>query len=190
MSKNNKHITNKESAQEKTFSYGKYALVQFKKNKAAWCSAWVLCFVVFLALFASFIANDQPLYVKYRGKTFYPALSQHWLVKNIFNTNPVDSTINPETGNWEKIQFDITDWRTLQLESVVWAPVPYSPYKQDIYNNDYVSPGGVQYMKNSQGKVVESNWFFRHHLCTDALGRDVLSGLIHGTKISLLVGLL
>lgn len=186
----NEHITHQDSAKEKPFSFRKNTFIQFKKNKPAWYSAWVLCFIVFLALFASFIANDQPLYATYRGKTFYPAFSQHWLIKKLFNTQSVDSTINPETGNWEKIQFDITDWRTLPLERVLWTPIPYSPHKQDIYNNDYVSPGAIQYIKNNEGKIVESPWFFRHHLGTDALGRDVLSGLIHGSKISLLVGLL
>ncbi len=188
MKKNKKHIINTEPAEANLFSYRKYAFTQFKKNKPAWYASWLLCLIIFIALFASFIANDQPIYAKYRGKNFYPVFSQHWLIKSIFNTNAVDSTINPETGYWEKIQFDITDWRTLELEKVIWAPIPYSPHKQDIYNNDFASPRSKQYMKNAQGKIVESPWFFRHHLGTDALGRDVLSGLIHGTKVSLLVG--
>ena len=38
--------------------------------------------------------------------------------------------------------------------------------------------------------MKDSPWIFRHHLGTDGLGRDVASGLIHGTKISLIVGVI
>lgn len=170
--------------QEKDFSFKKYAWKQFKKNKPAIISFYILIVLVIVAISAHFIANDQPLYAKYRGKTFYPAFQTY------FNSTKIDSTINPETGNIEELQFDITDWKQLDLESVVWAPIPYSPEKPDRYNREYVSPSGIQYYKNPQGERVESPAIFRHHMGTDAIGRDVTSGLIHGTKISLLVGII
>lgn len=179
----------KHSENRPEFTFRAYAWKQFRKNKAALISLYVLSALIIVAFFASFIATDQPLYAKYRGKTFYPAFNQHWLFKTVFRTANTDSTQNPLTGNWEKIQFDIADWKKLDLESVVWAPVPFSPGKQDIYNRDFAAPGDEQFMmtkdgmKNAEGK-------FRHRLGTDLLGRDVLAGLIHGTKISLLVGIL
>ncbi|MCB9334847.1 MAG: ABC transporter permease [Flavobacteriales bacterium] len=175
---------NKKTQKEKDFSFRKYAWKQFKKNKPSIISFYILILLVVVALSAHFIANDQPLFAKYRGKTFYPAFQTY------FNSAKVDSTINPNTGNWEKLQFDITDWKQLELESVVWAPIPYSPEKPDRYNREYVSPSAVQYYKNPEGKRVVAPGKFRHHLGTDAIGRDVASGLIHGTKVSLLVGII
>lgn len=175
---------NKKTQKEKDFSFRKYAWKQFKKNKPSIISFYILILLVVVALSAHFIANDQPLFAKYRGKTFYPAFQTY------FNSAKVDSTINPNTGNWEKLQFDITDWKQLELESVVWATIPYSPEKPDRYNREYVSPSAVQYYKNPEGKRVVAPSKFRHHLGTDAIGRDVASGLIHGTKVSLLVGII
>ncbi len=169
---------------KKDFSFKAYAWKQFKKNKSAIFSLYILLFLIFAALTAHFIANDQPLYAKYRGNSYYPAFQTY------FNSTKTDSTINPETGNWETLQFDITDWKQLKLENVVWAPVPYSPSKPDRYNREYVAPNAVQYYKNPDGQRVQAPSKFRHHMGTDAIGRDVLSGLIHGTKISLTVGII
>jgi peptide/nickel transport system permease protein len=169
---------------EKDFSFKKYAWKQFKKSKPSIISLYILMFLVFVAISAHFIANDQPLYAKYRGNSYYPAFQTY------FNSAKVDSTINPVTGNVEKLQFDITDWKQLDLESVIWAPIPYSPEKPDRYNREYVSPTAVQYYKNPAGDRVQSPKIFRHHMGTDAIGRDVAAGLIHGTKVSLLVGII
>lgn len=171
------------------FSFKKYAWKQFKKNKAALFSFYLLCFLTFVALFASFIANDQPLYAKYRGKTFWPAFNQHWIAQEIFGVSGIDSTQNPNTGNWERLQYDITDWKKLELESVVFTLIPHSPKKTDIYNRDFVAPSDEHYVVWSDGKAEVAKGKFRHRLGTDVIGRDVLAGIIHGTKISLLVGI-
>ena len=57
------------------FSFKKYAWVQFKKNKIALISLYLLLFLVIIALFAPYIANDRPLYCEYKGNTLYPASS-------------------------------------------------------------------------------------------------------------------
>ena len=128
--------------QNKNFSFKVYAWKQFKKNKAAIFSLYILIFLILVAITAHFVANDQPLYAKYRGKTFYPAFQTY------FNSTITDSTKNPITGNWEQLQFDITDWKQLELESVIWAPIPYSPQKPDRYNREYVGPADEQFFKN------------------------------------------
>lgn len=171
------------NVKERNFSFKAYAWKQFKKNKSAIISFYILCFLILVAISAHFVANDQPLYAKYRGNSYYPAFQTY------LTPTKTDSTRNPETGNWEKLQFDITDWKQLDLESVVWAPIPYSPKKPDRYNREYTSPNSIQYYKNPAGKRVEVPGKFRHHMGTDAIGRDVLSGLIHGTKTSLTVGI-
>ena len=112
--------------QQTTFSFKKYAWAQFKKNKPALFSLYILVSLVFIALFAPIIANDQPLYCKYEGETFYPAF------ETMINPSKLVEVTNKETNKVEELQFDITDWRRLNLESVVWAPIPYSPSKGEV----------------------------------------------------------
>ena len=52
-----------------------------------------------------------------------------------------------------------------------------------------MSPGGKQRYKNSDGKITEIPNKFRHYLGTDNIGRDLAAGLVHGSRIALLVGL-
>ena len=164
----------------KNFSFKKYAWNQFKKNKPAKYSLYLLILLIIIAVFAPFIANERPLYAKYKGNTIYPAFSEETRKDSIFNTE----------GEFEGIlQYDITDWRTLTYEKVVWAPITYDNTFQDKYNRNYVSPGGNQRYKNSQGKITEIPKNFRHFLGTDNIGRDLAAGLIYGSRIALMVGL-
>ncbi len=162
------------------FSFKKYAWTQFKKNKIALVSLYLLLALVIIALFSPYIANDRPLYAEYEGNTLYPAFAEETRTDSIFN----------QEGEFVQVlQYDITDWRQLDLTKVVWAPIPYSPGSMDRYNRDYAAPGGEQRFKNSNGEIVPVPSKFRHKLGTDGIGRDLASGLIHGTRISLMVGL-
>lgn len=163
---------------------GAYAWRQFKRNKPAMISLWILAFLVFVAIFADFLANSQPLYAKYHQKTFYPAIS------TFFNPNKVDSVKNPQTGKVKKIQFDIANWKQMELDAVVWAPIPYSPTEPDPYNRNYASPFGKQQYKTPEGRIKPIRDRYRHILGTDKIGRDIAAGLIHGTRISLTVGII
>jgi peptide/nickel transport system permease protein len=165
------------------FSFQQYALQQFRKNIPAMASVYVLGALILVAVYAPYIANDQPLYAQYRGETYYPA----WT--SVFEPTRVDTVLN-EKGNPERLQFDIANWKQMKLDRVVWAPVPYSPGKSDRYNRDYAAPGGEQRYKTPDGEIVDAPRKFRHHLGTDQVGADVLAGLIHGTRISLTIGLI
>lgn len=162
------------------FSFKKYAWSQFKKNKVALVSLYLLALLVLIAIFAPYIANDRPLYASYKGYTLYPVFSDE---------KRTDSIVDPITNKVEVLQYDITDWRQLNFDKVIWTPIPYSPTTLDRYNRDYVSPGGKQRYKNTEGEIVSPPRRFRHLLGTDGIGRDLASGLIHGTRISLMVGL-
>ena len=162
------------------FSFKKYAWKQFKKDKIALVCLYLLFALIILAVFAPYIANERPLYAKYKGQTLYPAFAEDTRTDSIFNKNG---------GLEDVLQYDITDWRTLDFEKVVWAPIPYSPEGMDRYNRDYVSPSGKQRFKNIDGEITDAPKKFRHLLGTDGIGRDLASGLIHGTRISLMVGL-
>jgi peptide/nickel transport system permease protein len=58
--------------------------------------------------------------------------------------------------------------------------IPYTATTQDAQNRDYISPFATQSV---------SSIYYRHWLGTDILGRDVLAGLITGTRHSIWIGL-
>lgn len=58
--------------------------------------------------------------------------------------------------------------------------IPYAYYEQDAKNRGFVSPFAAQNVPSL---------YYRHWLGTDKLGRDVLAGLIAGTRTALLIGL-
>ncbi|MCO6464105.1 MAG: ABC transporter permease [Saprospiraceae bacterium] len=61
------------------------------------------------------------------------------------------------------------------------AIIPYSPSSTDLKDGAALSPFEEQNI---------DSWRYRHLLGTDKIGRDVLAGMIHGTRISLLIGFL
>ncbi|MGZ3863272.1 MAG: ABC transporter permease [Bacteroidia bacterium] len=153
-------------------SFSEFAQKQFRKNRAAVWSLRLLIFLAVIAILAPVIANDKPLYCKYKGQTLFP----------VFSLNG-----RAEVGG-EKVQYDIADWKRMDLESVCWPLCVYSPERSDFENADYVSPGGEQFFKNKEGETISMPARFRHWLGTNKKGEDVLSGLIYGTRISLTIG--
>lgn len=145
-------------------SYWAVVKRQFNKNRLAVWSLRVVYLIFIVGIFADFIANEKPIYCKLNGKTYYP----------IFNDYAVSLGIG-------KMPTELlnTDWVHAEYESVLRTPIPYSPLTQD-WENAYVSPTKEQDV---------ASWRFRHHLGSDQLGRDLLSGLIHGTRIAMLVGI-
>ncbi|HMS65977.1 MAG TPA: hypothetical protein PKD83_12080, partial [Ignavibacteria bacterium] len=142
-----------ESKKEVDSSYWSFVKYQFKKNKLAMISMYIVMFLVFLALSADFLANSKPLYAVYKGETYFPVL------KDYLNTLGI-SKWNPDMIN--------VNWKTLdnqnKLESVIWTPVPYSSTEIDLANS--LSP--------PKGD---------HYLGTDGIGRDLLAGIIHGSRV-------
>lgn len=165
--------------QDKQFSFSAYAWGQFKKNKPAYISLWILGSLALIALFAPILANDQPLFAKYKGQTVFPVFS----FEKVYEFKNADGSI-------ERVQLDIAKWKQMNLDAVVWAPVVYASNKSDFLNSDYKSPGSKQFFKNKEGQIVDMPVRFRHFLGTNKKGEDVLSGLIHAARISLSIGIL
>jgi len=145
--------------------YWSYVKRQFKKNKRALFSLYIVGFMAFIALFADFIANEKPIVCKYEGKTFYPIFNQYLV--NLKLAKPYAELNN-------------ISWTDAEFESAIRPPIPYSPNTQDILNFGFVSPFEKQDVKSIR---------WRHWLGTESIGRDVLSALIHGTRIAFMVGL-
>jgi peptide/nickel transport system permease protein len=147
-------------------SYTDIVKGQFRKNRVAVWSLRFFYFLIIIALSADFIANEKPFYCKYKGNTYFP----------MFRSMAVDLGLK----KWQP-EFVNADWLQLQFESAVFAPVTYSPTTIDIDNSQFKSPTGEQAIKPGRR---------RHLLGTDQIGRDVFAGMIHGTRIALMVGVL
>jgi len=153
-------LARSKSRKEVNQSFWSLVRHQFKKNKIALAALYVVFFLFAIAIFADFLANDKPIMAKYNGTLYFPVVKDY-LVGLGFDRWPAD-IVN-------------ADWRELdqqgKLSSTIWTPIKWRASNQDLVNNT-APPGGD------------------HLLGTDAIGRDVLAGIIHGSRIALSIGFL
>jgi peptide/nickel transport system permease protein len=134
---------------------------RFQRNKPALLSLYAVFVLISIALLADVLANNKPLYCKYRNEAYFPVF--HEFAADIHLAKPQN-----------------IDWKKAVLKQSIWPLVRYLPNELDFANAQFVSPFGKQH-------VISRGW--RHRLGTDALGQDVLSGIFHGTRIALSVGI-
>lgn len=144
------------------------------KNRALKICVRIFLIFVCVALLAPFLANDKPLVCNYEGNWLFPAFS----FKNqiLISENEI---LNYNMGN---------EWKLLETDFKIFAPCAYSPNTIDAENAPRKSPFDEQsfILKNNTSTSIPFK--FRHWLGTTQNGNDVLSGIIHGTQISLSVG--
>ncbi len=154
---------------EKTVQHNSYWQItkqKFLSNRLAKWSLWVFFALLFVAIFADFLANEKPIICKLEGQWQTPVFKQYAIQFGLANT----------TGD-----FRTRDWHTQEYEFKILPPIPYSATYQDRKNRKLVSPFGLQRTKS---------WRYRHWLGTDRLGRDIVAGMIAGTRTAMLVGLI
>lgn len=122
-----------------------------------------LSFLFLISLFADFIANDKPLYAQYKNKTYFPAFYDILYELGLYQ--------------WESDLIN-KDWKKLNLQASLWAPIPFSPEQLDMEN----SPASPPF---STLKIQEKKYY--HYLGTDELGRDIASGLVYGTRYAIII---
>jgi len=125
-------------------------------------TGWLLG-LLFVAVFADFLANDRPLIAKVGDEIRFPVLHDYGRSLGLV------AGYQPLVRNWSRVE---TEW-------AVWPPVPYAAEASDVRNGNFKSPFDAQ----------ETGDRARHYLGTDALGRDVLAGLISGARVAIVVGL-
>ncbi len=164
--KKDREIENNLKAKESGQSYGTIVKQEFQKNKLAKWSLRVLFVFLFIAVFADFIANEKPIYCQIEGKTYFPILK--------------DYAVDLGLSKWNK-KFYRTPWSEHDYEKVIMPPIPYSHNTLDFDNASFVSPFGDQ--------NVSSNRYW-HWMGTDQLGHDIAAGMVRGTRIAMLVGII
>jgi peptide/nickel transport system permease protein len=136
---------------------------QFKRNRVAVWSLRILYVLLFIAITSDFLANEKPVYCKIEGQHYFPIVHQY--------------LVDLGWAGWDAV-FINKDWSQHEYQSVIFPPIPYSASSLDL-DNQYRSPFGPQ-------RVVSKRYW--HWLGTDGLGRDVTAGMIRGTRIALIVG--
>ncbi len=139
---------------------------RFRKNRLARWSWRILKALLLIALLADFIANEKPLWCKIEGKHHFPILRQYAVDLGWAKQDP---------------RFFLKEWSEHDYEAVVFPPIPYAAMTLDLKNSGYKSPFDTQ-------KISSLRW--RHWLGTDKLGHDVAAGLVAGTRVAMLVGII
>ena len=135
---------------------------RFRQNKRALFSLIIFTSLFMIALFAPIIANEKPMYISYRGMPYYP-LSEFVSDENLGGDLPT-------AVDWKDTD---TVKRIKQHADSIYPWIQWSPHTIDYEEtNPFPTPPSA-----------------RHLLGTDDQGRDILSRLIYGFRISLLFGL-
>ncbi|MBS1514183.1 MAG: ABC transporter permease [Bacteroidetes bacterium] len=150
----------KKSQKEVDSTYWSFVKHQFKKNKPAIISLYIVILLVIMAVFADFLAYKKPIYTSYKGETYFPIFKDYGVSLGI--------------SKWENPELINIDWKKLddegKLGTTIWPLItPFGPGEIDL-GNVLSKPTGT------------------HLLGTDPIGRDLLAGIIHGSRISLSVG--
>ncbi|MCP3966778.1 MAG: ABC transporter permease [Lentisphaerae bacterium] len=182
----------------------KTAWNRFHTEKLAMTGLAGIVILLALSLLAPFLANSRPFLVIMNGRVSLPFIryifapdSTESLIEQVFNFSllylPITAIVLVFIRKRLKIKFiilgtlallllipffmtnyrlDKTDWRAKVKKQdcfALFAPVPYGPYEQTA--KPYLKP------------------CIDHLLGTDQIGRDILSRMLYGARVSLAVGL-
>lgn len=137
---------------------------RFQSNRLAYRSFWALLILYAFSLLSPWLVNDEPLLLRYNGRTYFPAFVTYAETEfgGLYETEP----------DYPKM---IADFEASGKD--IWAVMP--PIAQDPLKADLSQEGTPPFAPSS-----------RHWLGTDAHGRDVLARLIHGFRICMSFSLL
>ncbi|HKP95592.1 MAG TPA: ABC transporter permease [Fibrobacteria bacterium] len=138
-------------------------LRKFRRIRRAYWSLWILGVLFGLSLFSEFIANDKPLWLHYRGRSYFPVVKFYpaTLFGDPYSTEPDYLKLREDPG------FRVAGGKML------FPIIPYGPLRANL------DLAGTPPHAPSR----------RHWLGTDNTARDVLARLIYGFRVCMLFGL-
>src|SRR5713226_2442430 len=158
----------------------------FKANRRGYGAFWIFLVLFVVSLFAEFIANDKPFYVRYDGRSYFPVFVNYseTAFGGEFETaadyrDPFLQKLIAEKGGymlWPPIRYS---YNTQNLD----LPTP-APSKPTWLLSEQECKAVVARKGLSSCRDLEFNW-----LGTDDQGRDVVARIIYGFRISVLFGL-
>ena len=158
----------------------------FKANRRGYWSLWIFLVLFVISLFANFIANDRPIFIRVDGRNYFPVMFTYPDTDfgDVFGT--AADYLDPH------LQQYLAEHHALQI----WPPIPFS-YNTIMSQPPSPFPSKPTWLlskadcefaaTHGYGKcgTLQYNW-----LGTDDVGRDVLARLIYGFRISVLFGLI
>ena len=144
----------------------KRRLKQFRANKRGYWSFWIFMVLLVLSLSASFIANDKPLMVNYKDKTYYPVLFSY--PETTFGGDFETETDYRDEFVKELIEKDGKGW-------MLWPLIPYT-YDTINYNLPCAAP-------SPSPQLTKSKWDNREIRNSIKYGFYLIGGAIHYTVI-------
>jgi microcin C transport system permease protein len=137
-------------------------LALFRANRRGYYSLWIFLALFTVCLFAEFVANDQPLVVRFRGQWYFPVLHSY-----------SEDAFGPDFLPTEADYTDPDLARAINAQGwMIWPLVPFS-YDSLVKNLPVPAPAPPS---------------LRNPLGTDDQARDVLARVIYGFRISVLFG--
>ncbi len=150
----------KEKKRKDDQTYWRLVRRQYRKNRPARFGLWIIIILALVAIFADFLANNKPILCQYNGTFHVPVIEEYFVGIGL--------------ASWGEQEFIEGKWKELEYDFAIWPPVPYQSSDNDL-DNSFTAP------------FAEGD--HSHYLGTDQLGRDLLAGIIHGSRISLLIGI-
>ena len=152
-------------------------LKRFRKNKRAFWSLIVLVVAYLLSLTSPWTVNDEPLLMRYQGKTYFPAFVRY-SDRDFGGEYQTEADYSKLFESVRECEEDAADGFTRAGGCPeVWTVMP--PIAHDPLKADLSEEGTPPFAPSA-----------RHWLGTDSNGRDVLARLIHGFRICISFSLL
>ncbi|MGC9368444.1 MAG: ABC transporter permease [Paracoccaceae bacterium] len=157
----------------------------FKRNRRAYWSLIIFSVLFGLSLFAEVLANDKPIYVQYRGESFFPiyrfypetafggdlrteAVYRDIEIECLIITGGLETCWDDPEGMIEDARDGMIDGEAIEKGRVIWPPIPYS----------YSTISDI-------GGTAPSAPDAQHWLGTDDTARDVVARVIYGFRLSI-----
>jgi peptide/nickel transport system permease protein len=161
----------------KGVSYWTIVRRQFRKDRLAMAGLWMIGFLVLVAVAAPLLANDRPIAMRYKGELLFPAFPTYldsfpvpaFVTEPLQKNVPFMSNYYPQLGG-ATFKEAIAQMRPGDGDWSLMPPVPFGFAE--------ISPLEIKLRPGQKG----------HVLGTDDTGADILARMIHGTIISLSVG--
>jgi peptide/nickel transport system permease protein len=103
---------------------------QFKRNYLAVVGLCMVVALAAMALCADFLANDKPLYLEYKGQTYFPV--------------PYSYLVDLGVAYWPSELLNV-DYKSLPAERAVFPPIPYRSNQIDL-TNPFASPSAEHWL--------------------------------------------
>jgi len=167
---------------QQSFSFSQNAWRRLKKNKGAMAGLVIICLAVFIGIFSYYLGNDSTPNADRQIVEIMaarPGFSQQFL--RLKKEKHIEST-----GFFKRLFFGKED-------RYIYLPInSYQLTGDSIMVEKFIDEGLQEKQVYAKNEVAPSNFIEKktYWLGTDTFGRDILSRLLVGVRVSLAVGLI